>query len=68
MSLKMFHLLFISVAVLLALFCAAVAVQTMRDGVSGTGFAVLAACTAAAVTLVRYEAGFLRRCQERGIR
>lgn len=67
MSLKMFHLVFIAAAVLLALFCAAMAVQALRLTPSGMTAVALAGSLTAAVALVRYEAAFLRRCRERGI-
>jgi hypothetical protein len=68
MSLKNFHLLFITAAVLLALLCGAVALDRFRS--AGTAVAALAGIgsLAAAGLLIRYEATFLRRCREHGIR
>lgn len=68
MSLKNFHLLFISAAVLLALACAVLAVGHLREGLAPRGVAALVVSVAAAGFLVRYEAGFLRQCRARGIR
>jgi len=68
MSLKSFHLLFISCAVLLALLCAGLAIVSLIADRAMTPAAALVASAGAAVLLVRYEAGFLRQCRERGIR
>lgn len=68
MSLKNFHLLFIAVAVLLALVCAILAFGRVTGDATPASAAALLASVAAAVLLVRYEAGFMRRCRERGIR
>ncbi len=68
MSLKNFHLVFIVLAVLLALFCGVLAFNSYRaSGSLVTGLAALGSLAAAAL-LTRYEAGFLRRCREGGIR
>lgn len=67
MSLKNFHVFFISVAVLLAALCAAVAAGRFAAGGSVPVALAGLLSAAAAVVLVRYEAGFLRRCRDRGI-
>jgi hypothetical protein len=67
MSLKNVHVVFIAAATLLALVCAAVALQSARDSGSLTGVAAAAGALVAAGVLVRYETGFLRRCRKAGI-
>ena len=67
MSLKNFHLLFISCAVLLALF---VAVWAFGERVDRGNVMVVpaAAALAAGVGLVLYELSFLRRWRQAGLR
>jgi hypothetical protein len=68
MSLKHVHVVFIVVATLLVLFCGAVAFQEFRtDGAPLMACAAVGALLGAAA-LVRYEALFIRRCREVGIR
>ncbi len=68
MSLKNFHLLFVTAATLLALFCAVQAFEAYRA--AGTLMMAVAsmAALAAAVLLVGVERAFLRRCREEGVR
>ena len=68
MSLKHVHVVFIVVATLLVLFCGVVAFEQFRvDGTPLMACATLGALVGAAA-LVRYEALFMRRCREVGIR
>ncbi len=61
MSLKGFHLVFITASILLALFYAAVSLQDYREG-GGSGALVTAAGSLlAGLTLFVYEAWFLRK-------
>ncbi|MGC4083576.1 MAG: hypothetical protein QM736_16055 [Vicinamibacterales bacterium] len=68
MSLKTVHLVFVTAATMLALWCGAQALQAFRATGSPTmGTAVVGAILTAGV-LVGYERRFLRRCREAGIR
>ncbi len=67
MSLKNVHVVFIIIAVLLALFCAVLAFDSFRtSGSPLTGLSALASLAGAGL-LVGYEAAFLRRCRREGI-
>ncbi len=68
MSLKNVHLLFITAAALLALFCAAEAFGSYRDQGSMLSAVAAAGALAVAAFLVRYETAFLKRCRAEGIR
>lgn len=68
MSLKNVHLVFISAAVVLALFCAAQAFGSYRVNGSTLSAMAAAGAVAAAALLVRYETLFLKRCRAEGIR
>lgn len=68
MSLKNVHVVFITAAVALALFCAVQAVGSYRDDGSLLAAVAAAGALVAAVLLVRYEALFLKRCRAEGIR
>lgn len=68
MSLKHVHVVFIVAATLLVLFCGVVALERFRaEGAPLMACAVLGSLVGAAA-LVRYEALFMKRCREEGIR
>ena len=67
MSLKNFHLLFISCAVLLALFMAAWALGE-REARGNVMVVAAVAALAAGTGLVLYERAFLRRWRQAGLR
>jgi hypothetical protein len=64
----MVHALFIGAAVLLSLLCAGQAFGAFRAHGSGLMAAAAIGATLVALVLVGYEARFLRRCREEGIR
>jgi nitrate reductase gamma subunit len=68
MSLKNFHVVFIVAATVLVVFCAVQALQQFLSTGSPGMAVAFAGAVAGVVLLVRYEALFLRRCREEGIR
>jgi hypothetical protein len=67
MTLKHFHLLFVTTAVLVALFCAAQAFGAYRaEGQASMG-GLAALSVVAAALLVRFEVLFLRQCRKEGV-
>lgn len=68
MSLKNFHVLFISLCVLLALFCAVWAFGVYRSDGSPAWAAASVGTLLIGAALVQYERTFLRRCRALGIR
>jgi hypothetical protein len=68
MSLKNVHLVFITAAAALALFCAVQAFGSYRDTGSMLSAVATVGALAVAALLVRYETLFLKRCRAEGIR
>lgn len=61
MSLRLFHLFFISLSVVLAAFCAAWAAEMYRTSHDGVYVAAAITSVAAAAVLVTYGAAFQRK-------
>jgi hypothetical protein len=67
-SLKRFHMLFVIVATIVALFCAAQAFASYRAERDVMMALLSVSSLAGAALLVRAEVLFLRRCREGGVR
>ena len=61
MSLRLFHLLFIALSIVLSAFCAAWAVQQYRAAAEPVYIVAAAGCIAAAGALAVYGAAFQRK-------
>jgi hypothetical protein len=64
MSLRLFHLFFIAVSVVLAAFCAAWATGMYRTAGDGVYLAGIAGSALAAVGLIAYGAAFQRKMRQ----
>jgi hypothetical protein len=68
MSLKTFHLLFVTAAVLMTLFGAAEALTMYRADGRAVMAVAAAGGIAATALLIRFEVLFLRQCRKEGVR
>jgi hypothetical protein len=64
MSLRLFHLFFIAVSVVLVAFCAAWATGMYRSGHEISYLAAAAACALAGAALIAYGAAFQRKTRK----